>query len=72
MFKVSGHPLKNWHSSFRHGVTHMDASVENTETETLIRHKTEAAEAGVSLEMIHIGLPKSITLAQDPPARHGY
>ena len=50
----------------RHGVTHMDASVENTETETLIRHKTEAAEAGVSLEMIHIGLPRSITLAQDP------
>ena len=50
----------------RHGVTHMDASVENTETETLIRHKEEAAEAGVSLEMIHIGLPRSITLAQDP------
>ncbi|MDE0686693.1 MAG: mannonate dehydratase [Candidatus Poribacteria bacterium] len=50
----------------RHGVTHMDASVENTETETLIRHKEEAAEAGVSLEMIHIEMPRSITLAQDP------
>ena len=50
----------------RHGVTHMDASVENTETETLVQHKAEAAEAGVSLEMIHIGLPRSITLAQDP------
>ena len=50
----------------RHGVTHMDASVKDTETETLIRHKEEAAEAGVSLEMIHIGLPRSITLAQDP------
>lgn len=50
----------------RHGVTHMDASVENTETETLVRHKAEAVEAGVSLEMIHIGLPRSITLAEDP------
>lgn len=50
----------------RHGVTHMDASVGDTETETLVRHKAEAAEAGISLEMIHIGLPRSITLAQDP------
>ena len=50
----------------RHGVTHMDASVKDTETETLIQHKEEAAEAGVSLEMIHIGLPRSITLAHDP------
>ena len=50
----------------RHGVTHMDASVEDTRAETLLRHKEEAAEEGVSLEMIHIGLPKSITLAQDP------
>ena len=50
----------------RHGVTHMDASVGDTETETLVRHKAKAAEAGVSLEMIHIGLPGSITLAQDP------
>ena len=50
----------------RHGVTHMDASIENTEVETLLRHKEEAAAEGVSLEMIHIGLPQSITLAQDP------
>ena len=50
----------------RHGVTHMDASVGDTETETLVQHKAEAAEAGVSFEMIHIGLPGSITLAQDP------
>ena len=28
----------------RHGVTHMDASVGNTEVETLLRHKEEAAE----------------------------
>lgn len=50
----------------RHGVTHMDAGVENTEVETLQRHKEKAAAEGVSFEMIHIGLPKSITLAQDP------
>ena len=50
----------------RHGVTHMDASVENTEVETLLRHRDEASQKGVSLEMIHIGLPSSITLAQDP------
>ena len=50
----------------RHGVAHMDASVENTEAETLLRHKEEAASEGVSLEMIHIGLPQNITLAQDP------
>ena len=50
----------------RHGVTHMDASVENTEAETLLRHKEEAASEGISLEMIHIGLPQSITLAQAP------
>ena len=53
----------------RHGVTHMDASVEDTETETLIRHKAEAGEAGVSLEMIHIGLPRSITFARRSTAR---
>ena len=50
----------------RHGVTHMDTTPENTETQTLIQHKEEAAEAGVSLEMIHIEMPRSITLAQDP------
>ena len=50
----------------RHGVTHMDASVENTEVETLLRHKEAAAAEGVSLDMIHIGLPQSITFAQDP------
>ena len=50
----------------RHGVTHMDTTPEDTGTETLIRHKEEAAEAGVSLEMIHIEMPRSITLGQDP------
>lgn len=50
----------------RHGVTHMDGAVADNETDTLIRHREEAAAAGVSLEMIHIGLPESITLALDP------
>jgi mannonate dehydratase len=50
----------------RHGVTHMDASVEDTEAETLLRHREEAAREGVSLEMIHISIPRSITLARDP------
>ena len=50
----------------RHGVTHMDASVEDTAVETLLRHKEEAAAEGVSLEMIHITLARSIMLAQDP------
>ncbi len=50
----------------RHGVTHMDGSVDGTEAEILLRHKEEAAQEGVSFEMIHIGLSKSITLAQHP------
>ncbi|MDP6777416.1 MAG: mannonate dehydratase, partial [Candidatus Latescibacteria bacterium] len=50
----------------RHGVKHMDARVEDTETETLLRHREAAAVEGVSLDMIHIGIPRSITLAQDP------
>ena len=35
----------------RHGVTHMDASVEDNEVETLVKHKAEAAY-GVSMESI--------------------
>ena len=50
----------------RHGVTHMDASVADTKAETLTRHRDEAAVEGVSLEMIHIRLARSITLAHDP------
>lgn len=50
----------------RHGVTHMDAAVEDTEVATLVRHQEEAAREGVSLEMIHIAIPESITLARDP------
>ena len=50
----------------RHGVTHMDATVEDNEVDTLTRHREAAAAEGVELEMIHIGLPRSITLARDP------
>ncbi len=50
----------------RHGVTHMDAVVDGTDVETLTRHREEAAAEGVELETIHIDLPRSITLAQDP------
>ena len=50
----------------RHGVKHMNASVDNFEVETLVRHKEEAATEGVSFESTHVGLAKSITLAQDP------
>jgi len=50
----------------RHGVTHIDGAVKSTDAETLTKHREEAAAEGVSLEMIHIGLPRSIPLAQDP------
>ncbi len=50
----------------RHGVSHMDATPDDLELETLQRHRDEAAAEGVSLEMVHIPIAKSITLAQDP------
>ena len=50
----------------RHGVTHMNAAVADFEVDTLVRHREEAAAAGVSYEASHIGLDKSITLAKDP------
>lgn len=50
----------------RHGVTHLDASVPDTEEATLAKHKEEAAKYGVNVESIHFGLPRSIPLAKDP------
>ena len=50
----------------RHGVTHMNGSVEHYEVETLTRHREEAAAAGVSFEATHVSLDRSITLAKDP------
>jgi mannonate dehydratase len=40
--------------------------VPDTEEQTLVQHREAAAAAGVSLEMIHFGLPRSIPLALDP------
>ena len=50
----------------RHGVTHMDATPADNEVGTISRHREEAAVEGVELEMIHINLPRSIPLAQEP------
>ena len=50
----------------RHGVTHFDASVDNMEVDTLIRHREEAGAYGVELEMVHIPPMDSIPLAKDP------
>ena len=50
----------------RHGVTHMDAQVDGNDANTLARHRQEAADEGISLEMIHHDPARSITLAQDP------
>ena len=50
----------------RHGVTHMDGGPANNEVDTIVQEREKAAAGGVELEMIHIGVPKSITLAQDP------
>lgn len=49
----------------RHGVTHFDATVENMETDTLKRHREEAAKYGVDLEMVHLPWHESIGLANE-------
>ncbi len=51
----------------RHGVNHFDATVDDLEADTLIRHREEAAAFGVELEMVHIR-PNlhSIAMALDP------
>ena len=46
----------------RHGVKHFDASVKDMEAETLIRHKEEAAQYGVNLEMVHFPAMDGITI----------
>ena len=50
----------------RHGVRHMDATPADYELDTLRRQRDEAAAEGVSLEMVHIPIARSIPLAQDP------
>ena len=50
----------------RHGVTHMDTSIDPDDFDLLRKSREEAAAEGVELEMIHIPMPESITLADDP------
>ncbi len=47
----------------RHGVTHFDATVKDMETDTLKRHREEAAQYGVHLDMVHLPWQDSIGLA---------
>ncbi len=50
----------------RHGVTHMDTTIDPDDLDQMKRQREEAAAQGVELEMIHIPIPDSITLARDP------
>jgi mannonate dehydratase len=50
----------------RHGVTHMDTRVDADKLDVILRYRDEAAAEGVTLEMLHIPIAESITLAQDP------
>ena len=50
----------------RHGVTHMDTTIDPDDLDGLQRSREEAAAEGVELEMIHIPIAESITLAEDP------
>ena len=45
----------------RHGVTHMDTTIEPGDLDSLKRSREEAAVEGVQLEMIHIPIAESIT-----------
>ena len=47
----------------RHGVTHFDATVDGYDAASLKRHRGQAAEHGVELEMVHIPIQASIGLA---------
>ena len=50
----------------RHGVTHMDTGLDAGDLDELLRQRQAAADEGVELEMIHIPIAESITLALDP------
>ena len=62
-FGTSRHELE---FMLRHGVTHMDASLDAGNIDLLRKSREEAAAHGVELEMIHIPIAESITLADDP------
>ena len=42
----------------RHGVTHMDTSIDPNDLDQILKQREEAAAEGVSLEMIHNSLEK--------------
>lgn len=50
----------------RHGVNHMDTSLDPNDLGKISVQREEAAALGVELEMMHIPMPESITLALDP------
>ena len=50
----------------RHGVTHMDTTIDPDNFGQLMESREAAAAEGVELEMIHIPMPESITFARDP------
>ena len=50
----------------RHGVTHMDTTIDPDDLDQIVRQREEAAAEGVELEMIHIPMPESIPFARDP------
>ena len=62
-FGTSRHELQ---FMVRHGVTHMDTTIDPDDLDQLRAGREAAAAEGVELEMIHIPMPESITMAQDP------
>ena len=50
----------------RHGVTHMDTTIDPDDLDQIVKQREEAAAEAVELEMIHIPFPESIPLADDP------
>ena len=50
----------------RHGVTHMDTSIDPDNLDRIAQQRDEAAAEGVELEMMHIPFAESITLAEGP------
>ena len=50
----------------RHGVNNMDTNIDPDDVDEMKRQREAADEEGVSLEMIHIPFPESISFARDP------
>ena len=50
----------------RHGVSHMDTTIDPQNLEKIVVQREAAATLGVELEMLHIPMPESITHGVDP------